>query len=164
MLDRFPPEVWEPSKTFCDPACGNGNMVVEVLRRKLQIGHQPLQAISTVYGVDIMPDNIKECRLRLLKTISDSGADIAIEIVRASINNIVVTTLEKFPNGSLDYDFGFYRKIELDDPHVQRWFAGISQERWLDRFETEDLDQLIEIDEYNAIRDDPAYTLFSLET
>ena len=41
MLDKLPPEVWQPEKTWCDPACGNGNMLLEVLRRKLGKGHEP---------------------------------------------------------------------------------------------------------------------------
>lgn len=66
MLDQLPPETWQPNKTFLDPACGNGNMLVEVVRRKIEKGHCPIQAISTTYGIDIMEDNIKECKERLL--------------------------------------------------------------------------------------------------
>src|ERR1035437_5515752 len=70
MLDKLTKEVWQEGKTYCDPACGNGNFLVEVLKRKLNNHHNALQALQTIYGVDIMQDNIKECRLRLLKLIS----------------------------------------------------------------------------------------------
>ena len=68
MLDKIPPDEWkDPTKTFIDPACGNGNFLVEVVRRKIEAGSQPLQALMTTYGVDIMPDNIMECRQRLVR-------------------------------------------------------------------------------------------------
>ena len=70
MLSKLPQEVWiNPSKTFCDPAAGNGNFLIEVLRRKLDNGHDPLQALNTIYGVELMKDNVKEMRDRLLELI-----------------------------------------------------------------------------------------------
>lgn len=44
MLDKlteYGPEIWEEGKTFIDPACGNGNFLIEVLKRKLDLGHNP---------------------------------------------------------------------------------------------------------------------------
>lgn len=68
MLDKLPSSVFtEPTKTFIDPACGNGNFLVQVVKRKIENGSTPLQALSTTYGVDIMEDNIAECRQRLFK-------------------------------------------------------------------------------------------------
>jgi hypothetical protein len=68
MLDRLPPELWtDPTKTYIDPACGTGNFLVEVVRRKIEAGSTPLQALETTYGIDIMEDNVQECRQRLLE-------------------------------------------------------------------------------------------------
>ena len=70
MLDKLPQEVFsDPSKTFCDNSAGNGNFLVEVLRRKLTNGHPPLQALSTIYGVELMADNVEEMKERLLELI-----------------------------------------------------------------------------------------------
>jgi len=70
MLDKLPQEVWsDPSKTFCDNSAGNGNFLVEVLRRKLSNNHPPLQALSTIYGVELMADNVEEMKERLLELI-----------------------------------------------------------------------------------------------
>ncbi|CAB4123189.1 DNA methylase, adenine-specific [uncultured Caudovirales phage] len=67
ILDQIPPEFWQDTeKTLCDPACGDGQFLSEALIRKLQAGHDFAQALSTIYGVDIMPDNVAECRTRLL--------------------------------------------------------------------------------------------------
>jgi hypothetical protein len=66
MLDQLPADVWtDPTKTYCDPTCGTGNFLVEVYKRKLAAGHDPVGALGQIYGVDIMPDNIEDCRTRL---------------------------------------------------------------------------------------------------
>jgi hypothetical protein len=73
MLDKLPPEVFtDPSKLFCDPAAGNGNFLIEVLRRKLSNNHPPLQALSTIFSVELMADNVEECKQRLLELIDPS--------------------------------------------------------------------------------------------
>lgn len=70
MLDKLPDEVWaDPNKTFLDNSGGNGNFVVEVLRRKLERGHDPLKALSSVYSVELMPDNVQEMRQRMFDIV-----------------------------------------------------------------------------------------------
>lgn len=67
MLDQFEPEMFaDPNKTFLDPSCGDGQFLSEVLIRKLENGIDFEQALSTIYGVDLMPDNVKLCQDRLL--------------------------------------------------------------------------------------------------
>jgi hypothetical protein len=119
MLDKLPAEVWEPGKTFVDPACGNGNMLIHVLYRKIAIYDQePTEAIQGIFGVDIMRDNIRECRLRLLKIIS-IFYEITEEDVAAVLQNVVWLNRKKYPNGSLDYNFAFNNKPKPDD--IKRW-------------------------------------------
>jgi len=70
MLSKLPKELWkDEAKTFIDPACGNGNFLVEVVKRKIKAGSSKWQALSTTFGVDIMEDNVLECRERLLETV-----------------------------------------------------------------------------------------------
>lgn len=70
ILSKIEPELFkDPSKTFIDPACGDGNFLVQVLQRKLDGGSTPAQALSTIFGVDIMPDNIERCQDRLLHIV-----------------------------------------------------------------------------------------------
>jgi hypothetical protein len=67
MLDQFEPEMFaDPDKTFLDPSCGDGQFLSEVLIRKLESGIDFEQALSTIYGVDLMPDNVRLCQDRLL--------------------------------------------------------------------------------------------------
>ncbi|MEA9604395.1 N-6 DNA methylase [Polynucleobacter sp. JS-JIR-II-c23] len=56
----------DKDKTVIDPCCGNGQFLSEVLIRKLQNNISFEDALSTIYGIDIMLDNIDICRERLL--------------------------------------------------------------------------------------------------
>jgi len=66
-LDKLPQEeLLNPDKTIGDiTGCGNGNFLVEVLRRRMEAGISHKDALQTLYGVDIMQDNIDECKQRL---------------------------------------------------------------------------------------------------
>ena len=67
MLDNLPEEQFtDKTKTFLDPCCGDGQFLSEVLIRKLENGIEHEHALSTIYGVDIMDDNVRLCRKRLL--------------------------------------------------------------------------------------------------
>ena len=67
ILDKMDQELFkDPTKTFIDPSCGDGQFLASVLYRKLQNGIDFETALSTIYGVDLMPDNVDLCRERLL--------------------------------------------------------------------------------------------------
>jgi type I restriction-modification system DNA methylase subunit len=76
MLDKIPQaELVNPSKTIGDiSGCGNGNFLIEILNRRLAAGVSHLDALKTIFGVDIMADNIKECKERL--ALDSTDADI----------------------------------------------------------------------------------------
>lgn len=79
MLDLVKQETERIDSRFLEPACGSGNFLVEVLKRKLQIveniykrsqlefERNAVLAISSIYGVDILYDNVQECRERLFE-------------------------------------------------------------------------------------------------
>jgi hypothetical protein len=93
MLDQLPSDVFtDPSKTFLDNSCGDGQFLGEVLIRKMENGSTFEQALSTVYGVDLMQDNVDECRRRVL-----CGRTDLEQIVRT---NIVC-------HNALTYDYSF---------------------------------------------------------
>jgi len=75
MLDKMPADSWLPDKTWLEPSCGTGNFLVQILQRKLAAGHSPLEALSTIYGIDIMEDNVVETRRRLKEIVAVDGAD-----------------------------------------------------------------------------------------
>jgi hypothetical protein len=86
MLDKLPPEVWATDKTFLDPTCGHGNFLVGVVKRKLETGSTPLQALSTTFGIDIMQDNVDECRGRVLEAVGnpEGGEEIVKRNIRCA--------------------------------------------------------------------------------
>ena len=76
MLDLVKHETERIESTFLEPACGNGNFLAEILRRKLAVvdlykrfpsdwERYSVVAMMSIYGVDILPDNVAECRERL---------------------------------------------------------------------------------------------------
>jgi len=67
ILDQLPQDIFQdPTKTFLDPSCGDGQFLSEVLIRKVENGIDFETALSTIYGVDLMQDNVELCRERLL--------------------------------------------------------------------------------------------------
>jgi hypothetical protein len=67
ILEQIPIEQFQnSSKTFLDNSCGDGQFLGEVLIRKIENGSTFEQALSTIYGIDLMIDNVDLCRERLL--------------------------------------------------------------------------------------------------
>lgn len=77
MLDLVKQETERIESRFLEPACGNGNFLAEILERKLravesryakgQLDYErnAVLAVTSIYGIDILVDNIAECRNRL---------------------------------------------------------------------------------------------------
>jgi len=79
MLDLVKQETERIDSRFLEPACGTGNFLTEILRRKLAVvkkryGKNPpdyekyaVVAVSSIYGVELLQDNVNECRERLFE-------------------------------------------------------------------------------------------------
>jgi hypothetical protein len=99
MLDELEKEnpglFTDPTKTFIDNSCGDGEFLGEVAIRKMERSGCSLeQALSTIYGVDLMEDNIRECKNRL------AGPEPTPEILKILDKNIVCAD-------GLTYDYNF---------------------------------------------------------
>jgi hypothetical protein len=82
MLDLVKDESERIDSRFLEPACGSGNFLVQVLRRKLAAverkfaksdfdrRHYALLAVMCIYGIELLPDNIAECRANLLEILA----------------------------------------------------------------------------------------------
>jgi type I restriction-modification system DNA methylase subunit len=67
MLDTMDQTIFSDSKkTVIDNSCGDGQLISEALIRKVENGIDFETALSTIYGVDLMQDNVELCRDRLL--------------------------------------------------------------------------------------------------
>ena len=83
MLDLVKQETERIDSRFLEPACGNGNFLAEVLRRKLAVVESryaknqsdyeryAVLAVSSIYGIDILQDNVNECRHRLFQIFNE---------------------------------------------------------------------------------------------
>lgn len=100
MIEQLPDDQWEDGKTFLDPTCGNGQFLSAVTIIKRELGHK--NPLASVYGVDLMPDNVAETKARLLAIAGDTEANRAIVE-----NNIVEADGLKYHwrfDGSPPYD------------------------------------------------------------
>lgn len=83
MLDLVKDETERIDSRFLEPACGSGNFLVQILRRKLaavelkygksgfERQHYALLGLMCVYGIELLADNIAECRANLLRIFAD---------------------------------------------------------------------------------------------
>ncbi len=85
ILEKQDPSIFlDPSKTFLDNSCGDGQFLSEVVIKKMETsGCSLIQALSTTYGVELMEDNVIECRARL------AGPNPTPEILEIVNRNIV---------------------------------------------------------------------------
>lgn len=75
MLDLVKEETLRIDSRFLEPACGDGNFLIEILRRKMSVVGQryagtewkkyALQAVASIYGIELLADNAEQCRQRL---------------------------------------------------------------------------------------------------
>jgi hypothetical protein len=99
MLDLVKGETERIDSRFLEPACGSGNFLVPVLQRKLtaveakygksdfERRHYALLALMCIYGIELLADNIAECRANLLEVFAGYLAvDESNDLYRAAFN------------------------------------------------------------------------------
>jgi type I restriction-modification system DNA methylase subunit len=97
MLDLVKDETERIDARFLEPACGSGNFLVQILRRKLaavelkygksdfERQHYALLALMCIYGIELLADNIAECRDNVLEIFADYlNLDEADELYHAA--------------------------------------------------------------------------------
>ena len=97
MLDLVKGETQRLDSRFLESACGSGNFLVQILRRKLaavelkygtsdfERRHYALFGLMCIYGIELLPDNIVECRANLLDIFAEYlGLAPADELYRAA--------------------------------------------------------------------------------
>lgn len=82
MLDLVKTETERIDSRFLEPACGTGNFLIEILERKLRVVEKHYRkvqleyeryavlAVASIYGIDILEDNVQECRERLFEVFN----------------------------------------------------------------------------------------------
>ena len=97
MLELVKDETERIDSRFLEPACGSGNFLVQVLRRKLAAvhlkygksdfdrRHYALLALMCIYGIELLEDNIAECRANLLEILAEYlDLDASDDLYRAA--------------------------------------------------------------------------------
>ncbi len=91
MLDLVKQETERIDSRFLEPACGTGNFLAEILNRKLKVVKSrytknksdyekyAVVAITSIYGVDILEDNVLECRDRMFSIFDEEYTKICKE-------------------------------------------------------------------------------------
>ncbi len=81
MIDLVSNEAERIDSRFLEPACGDGNFLNEILKRKLEIVKNKYRkdktdfkkyvfiAVSSIYGIDILADNVISCQQRLMTLV-----------------------------------------------------------------------------------------------
>jgi hypothetical protein len=97
MLDLVKDETDRIDSRFLEPACGSGNFLVRILQRKLvavelkyaksdfEKRHYALLALMCTYGIELLADNIAECRINMLEILADYlGLEESDDLYRAA--------------------------------------------------------------------------------
>ena len=97
MLDLVKDETERIDSRFLEPACGSGNFIVQILKRKLAVvelkyakcdferQHYALLGLMCIYGIELLADNIAECRANVLDVFAAYlNLDEADDLYRAA--------------------------------------------------------------------------------
>ena len=122
MLLKLPEETFTDfSKTVIDPSCGIGNFLVAILERRL--GHcesqdDAIKAMRTLYGVELMADNVEECRNRLYDMIVGKFPSILNdEKKHFYLRSIVRNRIQWHDSLEFDYDHWKQPKTTPSEKH-----------------------------------------------
>ena len=107
MLDLVKQETERIESRFLEPACGTGNFLTEIIEQKLRVVESRygksqfdyeryvVLAVSSVYGIDILEDNVVECRKRLFDVFDQKYAGLFKEAVKEECRKAVKYILKK---------------------------------------------------------------------
>lgn len=114
MLMKLPKDTFVNFDTnIMDNSCGIGNFIVEVLRRRLancKLLEDAIEAVKSIYGIELMADNVEECRNRLYSTFIEAFPHIDdndIFIVRSIIKNRIQWY------DSLKFDYSRWPELDI---------------------------------------------------
>ena len=143
MLDLVKQETERIDSRFLEPACGHGNFLAAILKRKLNVVEDRYKksqleferysvlAVGSIYGIDLQPDNVNDARERLLDIFierysrlfkSEARADCIRSIQFVLVKNIVVgDALEMTVAKGSDIPIVFSEwSLPLNDSRLQR--------------------------------------------
>ena len=88
MGNKIPEEDWHnPQKTFLEPCFGNGQFCCYIIWRRITAGVEPLQALKTLYGIELMEDNVVETKERVLDLLNQMNVSFDIDIAKQILDH-----------------------------------------------------------------------------
>lgn len=101
-------EYKDHESTFMDNSCGIGNILIEVLKRKLSYCStidDAIVSLKSIYGVDIMADNVEECRNNLYETIINVFPEITKDFnINFKVRAIIRNRIQWYDSLTFDYN------------------------------------------------------------
>ena len=106
MLDLVYNETQNIESRFLEPACGDGNFLIKILERKLSVVERKYKksqsdfekwsfiAISSLYGIDLLEDNIIDCRNRLYNNFKDAYERLYKKKIRYDVLHAIKYVLD----------------------------------------------------------------------
>lgn len=113
MCSMIPDKDWaDPSKTFLEPTFGNGNIVCYIIWKRMTSGVPWKDALETLYGIELMPDNVGECKARVVDLLRGLGVTYGRKEIDAILDRNLVCS------DFFDWDIENWRPInkESDKP------------------------------------------------
>ncbi len=110
MLDLVAQETERIESRFLEPACGDGNFLIEILRRKLAVCRKRVEArqytqlqyernavlaVSSIYGIELLQDNAEACRKRLFLYFCEQYEELFGERCKQQCRDAVQYLLQK---------------------------------------------------------------------
>ena len=108
MCDKIPESDWNhPLKTFCEPCFGNGQFVIYIIYNRIIHGINWRTALETCYGVELMSDNVRETKERVISLLNAIDIDFDEKTAREIMDKNLVCS------NFFDWDFENWRQKKL---------------------------------------------------
>ena len=97
MMNKIPEEKWkDPNSVWLEPTFGSGNMLICMLERRIASGVEPVQAVKTLYGVELMQDNVDLCKDRIREVLRANKVKIDKKVNDIIDHNFVCSDFFKW--------------------------------------------------------------------
>ena len=108
MCDKIQESDWNhPLKTFCEPCFGNGQFVIYIIYNRILHGINWQTALETTFGVELMQDNVDECKDRVIDLLNALGIAFNEKTARDIMDRNLVCS------NFFDWDFENWRQKKL---------------------------------------------------
>ena len=108
MCDKISEDDWSnPEKTFLEPSFGNGQFVIFIIYNRIQHGISWKDTLSTLYGVELMSDNVQETKDRIISLLTEMKIPFdKEEALKIMDHNLVCSNF-------FDWDFENWRPRQI---------------------------------------------------